>query len=136
MVKKHINPNRHFSVALLLRGFRKVCPQCGEGPLLEGYLKPLPNCSICNEDFSHISADDGPAWLTLLVVGHAIVPLMLVFGRNDYVPLWLAILILSFVTLIGVYLVLPRAKGIFIALIWLTGATGQNEYSDSSDLQD
>ena len=136
MVKKHTNPNRHFSVALLRRGFRKVCPQCGEGPLLEGYLKPLPTCSACNEDFSHISADDGPAWLTLLVVGHAIVPLMLVFGRNDYVPLWLAILILSFVTLIGVYLVLPRAKGIFIALIWLTGATGQNEFSDSSDLHD
>jgi hypothetical protein len=31
---------------------------------------------------------------------------------------------------------LPRAKGIFIALIWLTGATGQNEFSDSSDLRD
>jgi len=61
---------------------------------------------------------------------------MLVFGRNDYVPLWLAVLILSVVTLIGVYLVLPRAKGIFIALIWLTGATGQNEYFDSSDLHD
>ena len=133
MVKKHINPNRHFSVALLWCGFRKVCPQCGEGPLLEGYLKPLPNCSICNEDFSHISADDGPAWLTLLIVGHAVVPLMLVFGRSNYVPLWLAVLILSVVTLIGVYLVLPRAKGIFIALIWLTGATGQNEFSDSSD---
>ena len=92
--------------------------------------------STCNEDFSHISADDGPAWLTLLVVGHAIVPLMLVFGRNDYVPLWLAILILSFVTLIGGYLVFTRTKGIFIALIWLTGATGQNEFSDSSDLHD
>ena len=61
---------------------------------------------------------------------------MLVFGRSHYVPLWLAALILSLVTLIGVYLVLPRAKGIFIALIWLTGATGQNEFSDSSDLQD
>ena len=92
--------------------------------------------STCNEDFSHISADDGPAWLALVVVGHAIVPLMLVFGRNDYVPLWLAILILSFVTLIGVYLVLTRTQGIFIALIWLTGATGQNEFSDSSDLHD
>ena len=136
MVKKHTNPNRHFSVALLRRGFCKVCPQCGEGPLLEGYLKPLPKCSTCNEDFSHISADDGPAWLTLLIVGHAIAPLLLAFGRNDYVPLWLAILILSFATLIGVYLVLPRAKGIFIALIWLTGATGQNEFSDSSDLHD
>ena len=59
----------------------------------------------------------------LLIVGHAVAPLMLVFGRSDYVPLWLAVLISSIVTLIGVYLVLPRARGIFIALIWLTGAT-------------
>ena len=136
MIQKHTNPNRQISLVLLWRGFRKICPQCGKGPLLEGYLKPLPTCSACNEDFSHISADDGPAWLTLLVVGHAVVPLMLVFGQNAFVPLWLAVLILSVVTLIGVYLVLPRAKGIFIALIWLTGATGQNEFSDSSDLQD
>ena len=64
------------------------------------------------------------------------VPLVLVFGRNDYLLLWLAVLILSVFTLIGVYLVLPRGKGIFTALIWLTGATGQNEFSDSSDLHD
>ena len=103
---------------------------------MERYLKPLPTCSTWNEDFSHISADDGPAWLTLLAVEHAVVPLMLVFGRNDYVPLLLAVLILSVVTLIGIYLVLPRGKGIFIALIWLTGTTGQNEFSDSSDFHD
>ena len=136
MIQKHTNSNRHFSLAILWRGLRKTCPQCGDGPLLKGYLKPQATCSACNEDFSHISADDGPAWLTLLIVGHAVVPLMLVFGRSDYVPLWLAVLISSIVTLIGVYLVLPRAKGIFIALIWLTGATGQNEFSDSSDLRD
>jgi uncharacterized protein (DUF983 family) len=136
MIQKQTNPNRHFSPALLWRGFCKTCPQCGEGPLLTGYLKPQTMCSACNEDFSYISADDGPAWLTLLIVGHAVVPLMLAFGRDDYVPLWLAVLILSVITLIGVYFVLPRAKGIFIALIWLTGATGQNEFSDSADLQD
>ena len=74
-----------------------------------------------------IFADDGLAWLTLLVF--LVVPLMLADG----VPLWLAVLILSVVTLIGIYLVLPWGKGIFIALIWLTGTTGQNEFSDSSD---
>ena len=136
MIQKHTNSNRDFSLALLWRGFRKTCPRCGDGPLLKGYLKPKATCSACNKDFIHISADDGPAWLTLLIVGHAVAPLMLVFGRSDYVPLWLAVLILSIVTLIGVYLVLPRAKGIFIALIWLTGATVQNEFSDSSDLRD
>jgi len=31
---------------------------------------------------------------------------------------------------------LPLAKGVFIALIWLTGATGRNEFSDPTELQD
>ena len=128
--------NRQFSFALLARGSRKTCPKCGKGPRLKGYLKPQASCSACNEDFSHISADDDPAWLTLLIICHAVVPLMLFFGRSDVVPLWLAILMPAAVTLIGVYFVLPRAKGIFIALIWLTDATGQNEFYDSSDLKD
>ena len=136
MKHKDAAPDRQFSLALLWRGFRKTCPQCGVGALLEGYLKPQSSCAACNEDFSHISADDGPAWLTLLIVGHAVVPFMLIFGRNDLFPMWLAILILAMVTLVGVYFVLPRAKGVFIALIWLTGATGRNEFSDPTEPQD
>ena len=61
---------------------------------------------------------------------------MLIFGRNDLFPMWLAILILAMVTLVGVYFVLPRAKGVFIALIWLTGATGRNEFSAPTEPQD
>ena len=136
MKHKDAAPDRQFSLALLWCGFHKTCPQCGVGALLEGYLKPQSSCAACNEDFSHISADDGPAWLTLLIVGHAVVPLMLIFGRNDLFPMWLAILILAMVTLVGVYFVLPRAKGVFIALIWLTGATGRNEFSDPTEPQD
>ena len=136
MKHKDAAPGRQFSLVLLWRGFRKTWPQCGVGALLEGYLKPHSSCAACNEDFSHISADDGPAWLTLLIVGHAVVPLMLIFGRNDLFPMWLAILILAMVTLVGVYFVLPRAKGVFIALIWLTGATGRNEFSDPTEPQD
>ena len=96
---------RQFSFALLWRGILKHCPQCGVGPLLTGYLKPQPCCSHCGEDFSHISADDGPAWLTLLVVGHAVVPLMIMLGRDATISPWLAIAILTLVTLVGVYFV-------------------------------
>jgi uncharacterized protein (DUF983 family) len=127
---------RHFSLALLWRGFRKTCPQCGVGKLLYGYLKPHTACASCKEDFSYISADDGPAWLTLLVIGHAVVPLMLVLGRDDAVPLWVAIMVLAVVTSLGVYVLLPRAKGIFIALIWLTGATGNADVADPTSHPD
>ena len=127
---------RQFSFALLWRGILKKCPQCGVGPLLAGYLKPEPCCSHCGENFHHISADDGPTWLTLLVVGHAVVPLMILLGRDATIPPWIAILILALVTLIGVYFVLPRAKGAFIALIWMTGATGQDMFVADQDAAD
>lgn len=127
---------RQFSFALLWRGVLKRCPQCGVGPVLSGYLTPKESCSHCGEDFRHISADDGPAWLTLLVVGHAVVPLMILLGRDATISPWLAIVILALVTLVGVYFVLPRAKGAFIALIWLTGATGQDMFAADQDASD
>ena len=39
-------------------------------------------------------------------------------------------------SLIGIYFILPRAKGVFIVLIWLRSATGQNEFYDSPELKD
>lgn len=115
----------------LTRGLKRRCPHCGVGTLLHGYLKPVTECEACGADFSHISADDGPAWVTILVLGHVVVPLMLYFGRDESVPLWIACVILSVIMLIGVYVVLPRAKGLFIALIWMTGATGEDMAPDS-----
>lgn len=72
--------------------------------MLIGYLKPASNFSHCGEDFSQISADDGPTWLTLLIIGHAIVPLMLVFGRDPGIPAWFSIEVLTLITLVGVIL--------------------------------
>ena len=100
---------RQFSFALLWRGILKHCPQCGVGSLLTGYLKPESCCSHCGEDFRHISADDGPAWLTLLLVGHAVVPLMILLCRDATISPWNGVLILDLVTLVGEYLVLHRA---------------------------
>lgn len=120
----------------LTRGLRRRCPQCGIGTLLRDYLKPVTECEACKSDFSHISADDGPAWVTILLLGHIVVPLMLYFGRDDSIPLWIACVILSAIMLLGVYVTLPRAKGLFIALIWMTGATGETMLPDALDQTD
>ena len=135
-VETDLLADRQFSFSVLWRGIQKRCPQCGVGAVLTGYLKPASSCSHCGEDFSHVSADDGPAWLTLLIVGHAIVPLMLVFGRDNAIPAWFSITSLALITLVGVYFILPRAKGAFIALIWVTGATGQDMFANDQESQD
>ena len=135
-VDTELQAERQFSFSVLRRGIQKRCPKCGVGAVLTGYLKPASSCSHCGEDLSHISADDGPAWLTLLLVGHAIVPLILIFGRDNAIPAWVSITSLTLITLVGVYLVLPRAKGAFIALIWMTGATGEDMFANEQDTKD
>jgi len=104
----------------LKRGLRLRCPKCGEGKLLAGYLTPQKGCSHCGESFEALKAEDGPAWLTVLVVGHIVVPVMLALIQRDVIidpAMQMAVAI--GLCVLGVAVLLPRAKGAFMALIWL-----------------
>lgn len=100
------------------RGALGRCPNCGKGRLFAGYLKQVDRCAVCGEAWGHIRADDGPAWLTILVVGHVIVGLLL--SVEPYVdwPQWVSMTLWPILALAMTLLGLPRAKGVFIALIW------------------
>ena len=98
------------------------CPCCGEGKLFRAYLKQVDNCSVCGEAFGHIRADDAAPWLTIILVGHIFVPLMLVFVALTTMPSWVSAVLWSLVFVALSLLILPRAKGLFIAILWLTGA--------------
>ena len=115
-------------LTVIRRGLARRCPNCGEGATLSGYLTRVPSCASCGLDLSGIRADDGPAWATLIVVGHVLAPLMVILGRDERVPVWAAIALLLAAMLAGVAWTLPRAKGLFIALIWRTGATGEDSF--------
>jgi uncharacterized protein (DUF983 family) len=104
------------------RGILGRCPCCGEGKLFRAYLKQVDNCSVCGEAFGHIRADDAAPWLTIILVGHIFVPLMLVFVAFSTMPSWESAMLWS-VIFVGLSLaILPRAKGLFIAILKLTGA--------------
>ena len=66
----------------MFRGFRRKCPNCGEGNMFSGYLKVADNCDECGEALYHHRADDGPAYLTILIVGHLLAPLIHVVWTN------------------------------------------------------
>ena len=121
-----VRENWWFYSQILLRGLRKLCPNCGVGSVIRGYLNQSYSCKNCGERFNHISADDGPAWLTLFVVGHLLAPMLFFFGTSNFLAVWQIILLLSSFALVAIYFLLPRVKGFFIAVIWLTGATGEN----------
>src|SRR6201996_2923431 len=67
------------------RGFRGRCPRCGEGKLFRAFLKVDNNCSACGLDYTPHRADDLPAYLVIIIVGHILVPIIL-WIETDYSP--------------------------------------------------
>jgi len=102
----------------LRRGFRRKCPNCGTGPMMAGYLKVRDSCTVCRQELSHHRADDGPAYLTILIVGHLMAPLLHVaFTAFRPEPLVLfTVFAIGCVTL-SLYL-LPRLKGAVVGFQW------------------
>lgn len=100
------------------RGLRCRCPNCGKGALLRGYLKVRDTCPACGEDLHHHRADDGPAYLTILIVGHIMAPLLLIaFTVWRPSPLTLALTFSVFCVALSGFL-LPRLKGMIVAIQW------------------
>ncbi len=102
----------------LRRGWNQTCPCCGKGPLLHSYLKVRSHCESCGLDFTPQRADDGPAYLTILIVGHLLAPtLMFVFVKFRPDPVTLATMFTIGTVALSLFL-LPRLKGVMIAIQW------------------
>ena len=86
--------------------------------MLYSYLKVRDNCPVCGEALYHQRADDGPAYLTILIVGHILAPLIyFVFVEYRPEPLVLASVFVTLTVALALYL-LPRIKGMLVALQW------------------
>lgn len=102
----------------LLRGLRQRCPACGQGRLFDGFLTVRERCPSCGEPFHHHRADDGPAYLTILIVGHLLAPLLLiVFIKFRPAPLTTMTIFGLGCVALSLFL-LPRLKGAIVALQW------------------
>lgn len=100
------------------RGFFGRCPNCGKGRMLTGYLKVRPACPVCGEDLSHNRADDGPAYLTILIVGHLTAPTIL-FAFVHWRPAPMTLLsIFASATVVLSLTLLPRLKGMLVGIEW------------------
>ncbi|UWR47030.1 DUF983 domain-containing protein [Phaeobacter inhibens] len=104
--------------AALRRGFRTKCPNCGEGDVLFSYLKVKDRCEVCQLDLRYARADDGPAYLTILLVGHlAGVALHVMWGIWQPSPIVTASVVSIGVIALSLWL-LPRIKGALIGYQW------------------
>jgi uncharacterized protein (DUF983 family) len=106
----------------LLRGLSARCPDCGQGKLFAGYLKVNRTCSACGHATGEYRADDGPAYFTILLVGHLIIAPVLAFQFIRTSDPWLLVAIsLPLLTLITLAL-LRVTKGGLIGVLWATRA--------------
>lgn len=102
----------------MMRGWRRKCPNCGSGPMMRSYLKVNDECPVCREDLSQHRADDGPAYLTILLVGHLMAPLLhIVFVAWRPDPLILFTIFAVGCVGLSLYL-LPRFKGAIVGYQW------------------
>jgi len=79
---------------------------------------------VCGETLSHHRADDMPAWITILVVGHLLVPMLLLVNDIWAPPMWVHMVMWPVVVLGLTLLLLPRFKAMVVGLQWATRMGG------------
>jgi uncharacterized protein (DUF983 family) len=109
------------------RGFRGRCPRCGEGRLFRAFLKVDNSCSVCGLDFTPHRADDLPAYLGIIIVGHIVVPTALMIETNYSPPVALQLAIYLPITLIASLVLLQPVKGAVVGMQWALRMHGFDE---------
>jgi uncharacterized protein (DUF983 family) len=109
------------------RGFRSRCPRCGEGKLFRAFLKVDDHCSVCGLDFTPHRADDLPAYLVIVIVGHIVVPLALMIETNYSPPVALQLAIYLPVTFVASLALLQPVKGAVVGVQWALRMHGFDE---------
>jgi uncharacterized protein (DUF983 family) len=115
----------------LKRGFRCRCPRCGEGKLFRAFLKVADKCSVCNLDFTPHRADDLPAYLVIVIVGHIVVPTALWIETDYSPPVWLQLAIYLPFTLVASLALLQPVKGAVVGMQWALRMHGFDENAPS-----
>jgi uncharacterized protein (DUF983 family) len=123
-LKTSVHTAPHSWLLGLKRGFQQLCPNCGKTPLFGRYLKVNPVCVSCGLALAEFRSDDAPPYFTILLVGHLIVPSMLLLEQLRHPPEWVhAALWLPLTVLLALFF-LPRVKGAVIGVQWANQIRG------------
>ncbi len=104
----------------MLRGLRGLCPSCGAGKLFYRYLKVEPTCQGCGHDLDRYPADDGPAYFTVLLVGHLVIVPFLILGAGWIWKASLWVVVPAALAAVGAITLtaLPIIKGAVVGLLY------------------
>ncbi len=127
---RHWQPNRTETPGIwplpplmtaLGRGLKGRCPVCGKSPIFNGYLRVVTHCRHCAAPLGEVRSDDVPPYFTIVIVGHLIIPGMLILEQTEAPPLWVHIAIWVPLTLALTLLLLRPVKGATVGLMLSLG---------------
>lgn len=102
----------------IARGLRGRCPACGAPGLFARFLKASHRCTGCGLRLDAHQADDFPAYIVILLLGHILVPLMIETNSVLAIPLaWQSLIWPALAAMLAVALIQP-VKGAVIAFQW------------------
>ena len=105
----------------LARGFRGLCPVCGQSHIFNGYLRVVKTCRNCAAPLGEVRSDDVPPYFTIVIVGHLIIPGMLILEQTEAPPLWVHMAIWVPLTLALTLALLRPVKGETVGLMLSLG---------------
>ena len=109
------------------RGIAGRCPACGRSRLFRGFLGVESACPHCTAPLGAYRSDDLPPYLTIFIVGHIIVPLMLIAEKTWSPSEWVLAAIFLPLTLLLTVLLMRPVKGATLGLMLCLGMERQEQ---------
>ncbi|CDN53567.1 Zinc-finger protein [Neorhizobium galegae bv. officinalis bv. officinalis str. HAMBI 1141] len=100
------------------RGLLSTCPACGTGRLFRAFLKPVDTCAVCGEEIHHHRADDLPAYLVIVVVGHVLMTGYLLTDMTFRASPWVQLAIWVPLAILTALVTIQPIKGGVIGFQW------------------
>lgn len=105
----------------LWRGLQRKCPCCGRAPAFRGYLKVVDTCRACDTPLSLYPTDDGPAYVTIILVGHLVIAPAFMLGLFTAWPAEQTAFVMVSAMAVLTLAILPFVKGAYLGLMWYLG---------------
>ena len=102
----------------MIRGLMCRCPSCGKGRLFRAFLKVADTCPACDADLHHQRADDAAPYFTMMIVGHILIPAVVIVERVWHPDIWLQLAVWLPLTLVLTLGLLQPVKGAIVGLQW------------------
>lgn len=103
------------------RGMAGRCPACGRTRLFRGYLRVVPECSVCGAPLGQIPFEIAPSYITISITSGIGVALLVLMETTIAPPLWLEAAIVLPLSLALSLLLLPPVKGGVLGLMLRLG---------------